>query len=320
MDIEREKREYVKIHELKIREILEESVKKNITEGILLSAGLDTSILAYLGRKYNENLKAFTLKFKESSDEKYSKKLCEILDIEHHVLDIDEENLIKNLWETIKILGVFDTTEIRNSVAIYSILKFSKGYVNSVMTGDGADELFFGYDFLIKMDKKERENYAKKMYNNMHFASMDIGNFFGIKIFQPYLSDEVKNYAISLDDDLKINNGVGKWILRSTYKNLLPEDFIMRKKAPIEYGSGTTLLSGIFESRISDEDFIKSKLKYNNEDRVVITTKEHLYYYQIYKEIFGSVKKAKENEIMCTGCGAKIEHEHAFCRICGMAN
>jgi len=243
-----------------------------------------------------------------------------ILGIEHYILNIDYENLIKNLRETIKILGVFDPMEIRNSVAIYTILKFAKKYTNSVMTGDGADELFFGYDFLIKMKKEEREIYSKNMWKNMHFSSKDFGRFFGMKIFSPYLSDEVKNYAIGLSDEMKIKNDVGKWILRKAYLNLLPNEFVWRKKTPIEYGSGTTLLTNIFNNKIKDVDFEQKKLKYKKEDEIIIRDKEHLYYYEIFKEIFGNVKKAKEGEIRCKGCGAMIEYKNSFCRICGTNN
>ncbi|OQX20287.1 MAG: hypothetical protein BWK75_04970 [Candidatus Altiarchaeales archaeon A3] len=307
---------------LKLRELLENEVNRNISDGcdgILLSAGLDTSILAYVAAK-NTKIKAFTLKFGNAPDAEYAKRLCKILSIEHYVLDIDEENLMENLRETIKILGVFDPMEIRNSVAIYAILKFSKDYVKGVMTGDGADELFFGYDFLIKMKREERETYSKNMWENMHFSSNDFGRFFGIKIFSPYLSDEVKNYAISLDDSMKIKNGVGKWILRKAYLNLLPDEFVWRKKTPIEYGSGTTMLTNIFGDKIKDADFIQRKLTYEKEDEVIIRDKEHLYYYEIFKEIFGNVKKAKEDEIKCKGCEAGIEHKNSFCRICGTSN
>ncbi|OIQ05513.1 MAG: hypothetical protein COV98_02410 [Candidatus Altarchaeum sp. CG12_big_fil_rev_8_21_14_0_65_33_22] len=309
---------------VKLKKLLEKEVNKDINDGcdgILLSAGLDTSILSYLAAKKTKNFKAFTLKFgNHAPDAEYAEKLCQILNIEHHLLEADEEILMKNLREAIKISGVFDPMEIRNSVAIYTILKFSKDYVRGVMTGDGADELFFGYDFLIKMKKDERKFYAKNMWKTMHFSSNDMGRFFGIKIWTPYLSGEVKNYAISLDDDVKINGSVGKWILRKAYENLLPKEFIMREKTPIEYGSGTTLLTNIFENKISDEVFIKKKSEYKESDGAIIRDKEHLYYYEIYREIFGKVKEAKQDEIKCAGCGIGIEHKKAFCRICGTMN
>lgn len=308
---------------LKLRELLEEEVKKDISngcDGILLSAGLDTSILAYIASKSNKRIKAFTLNFQNSPDVEYAERLCKILGIKHYILNIDEENLIKNLRETIKILGVFDPMEIRNSVAIYTIINFARKYARGLMTGDGGDELFFGYNFLIRMKREKRKEYAKRMWKNMHFSSKDIGNFFGIKIFTPYLSDDVKRYAMNLDDEMKIKNGIGKWILRKAYQNLLPEEFIWREKTPIEYGSGTTKLKLIFNNRIKDKYFEKKRLKYKKEDKVIIRDKEHLYYYEIFKEIFGGVKKAREGEIKCKGCGARIEHEHSFCRICGTSN
>jgi asparagine synthase (glutamine-hydrolysing) len=309
--------------ERKLRILLEKEVEKciyNGCEGILLSAGLDTSVLTYIAARKTKNFKAFTLKFGSASDAEYAKKLCEILGIKNYLLEVDEEILLKNLRETIKILGVFDPMEIRNSVAIYTILKFSKNYVNGIMTGDGADELFFGYNFLIKMGKDERKIYAEKMWEKMYFSSIEIGKFLGMEIFTPYLSKKIKNYAISIDDDLKIKGNTGKWILRKAFEGLIPDEFIWREKLPIEYGSGTTKLTGIFEKRISDDEFLRKKFEYKKVDEVIIRDKEHLYYYQIYKEVFGTVPKAKENEISCKGCGAKIEYKNQFCRICGTCN
>lgn len=303
-----------------LSELLENEVKKNISEGILLSGGLDTSILTFLGKKYNKNLKAFSLKFKDSPDYKYSKKLCEILDIKHYVFDISEEELLKNTNETIKILKSFDPMEIRNSVAIYSIMKFSKEYVKSVMTGDGADELFFGYDFLINMNKKKLKEYSRRMWERMHFSSKEIGKFFKLKVVTPFLSDEIMKFAKSIDDEIKIKNNIGKWILRKSFENLIPNEFLWQEKRPMEIGSGTTLLTEIISKKISDEDFLQNKLKFEKEDEVIIRNKEHLYYYQIYKEIFGNVKKAEENEIKCKGCGAKIYSEKEYCKICGTQN
>jgi len=308
---------------LKIRELLEYEVKKSIEngcEGILLS-GLDTSILTYIASKFRSNFKAFTLKFKNGKDAYYTKKLSQILNIQHYLFEIKEKELIQNLKETIKIIGVFEPIEIRNSVAIYSILKFIKELgIKGIITGDGADELFFGYDFLIKMEKNERMTYAEKMWKRMYFSSVDIGKFLDIKIFTPYLSENFKNYVMEIPDNLKIKDNIGKWILRKSYENLLPDEFIWRGKEPIEYGSGTTKLTFIFENKIEDKEFKEKKEKIRKEDGVIIRDKEHLYYYQIYKEIFGDIRKAKENEIKCRGCGSKIEYKNAFCRICGTEN
>jgi asparagine synthase (glutamine-hydrolysing) len=313
----------MEIEKKKLKKLLEKEVEKCINngcEGILLSGGLDTSILTYIASKKTKNIKAFTLKFLQSSDEIYARKLCEILKIKHYVLDISYDALIENLRKTIEILKVFEPIEIRNSVAIYSVLNFSKNYVNSVMTGDGADELFFGYDFLIKMGKNERKIYAEKMWGKMRFSSLEIGEFLGIKIFTPYLSDGVKNYAINLEDDKKINGNIGKWILRKSFEGLVPDEFIWREKVPIEYGSGTTKLTEIIREKIKDKEFEVEKERIKKDDEVIIRDKEHLFYYQIYKEIFRTVPKAKENELSCKGCGAKIEYEKQFCKICGTNN
>jgi asparagine synthase (glutamine-hydrolysing) len=80
---------------LKIRNLLEEAVKRNMAEGILLSGGLDTSIIATIASKY-QKLKAFTVAFAEAPapDVEYAKQIAEKLKLEHtiHNMDMDELN------------------------------------------------------------------------------------------------------------------------------------------------------------------------------------------------------------------------------------
>lgn len=304
---------------MKLMVALDESVRENMCEGILLSGGLDTSIMAVIASKYNPNLKAFTVAFGKAPDLEYSRKLAGRLSLEHHILTLDEKELIANIKPTIEILHSFDPMEIRNSVTIYSCLKFAKKYAKSVMTGDGGDELFFGYSFLRAMNEKDLAEYASRLYKIMHFSSVDFGEKLGIQVRNPYLDERVKSFAIALDTRLKIKDGVGKWILRKAYESELTPEFAWRVKTPIEYGSGSTSLKGLLAARIADDEFAQKKREYAMEG-VRIRDKEHLYYYDIYRDAFGKVPSSKEGEIKCCGCGGGLPPNISYCRICGTSN
>lgn len=301
---------------MKLRALVDESVRENMCEGILLSGGLDTSILATVASKYNPNLRAFTVAFREAPDLEYSMKLAKQLNLKHHILTLTEKNLMANIKPTIEILHSFDPMEIRNSVAIYSGLKFAKEYVSSIMTGDGGDELFAGYSFLKTMSKKELVEYSRRLYEIMHFSSTDLGRALEVQVRVPYLSQNIMSFAFVLNPDLKIRQGVGKWILRKAFENDLPVEFVWRKKASIEYGSGMTLLMRIIETNIEDEEFTQKKHEYEREG-VRIRDKEHLYYYEIYRKIVGEIPSPKNSEITCGGCGGGLPPNTSYCQICG---
>ncbi|MEM2111590.1 MAG: asparagine synthase C-terminal domain-containing protein, partial [Candidatus Bathyarchaeia archaeon] len=135
---------------LNLRRLLEESVKRNLAEGILLSGGLDTSIIAAIASKYVKP-KAFTIAFKEapSPDIKYAKHIAKKLKLEHIIHNFSMDELYAELPTIIRVTKTFDPMEIRNSIVILIGLKTAKeAEVNTVLTGDGADELLAGYSFL----------------------------------------------------------------------------------------------------------------------------------------------------------------------------
>ncbi len=310
-------------HCAEIRSLLEKAVLRNLCEGIMLSGGLDTSIIAYLASHHTQ-LKAITVAFAAApaSDVEYAKLIAKHLGIDHKIFQFNEHELFEAIPKVIEIIKSFDPMEIRNSASIFLALKSAReNDIKSMMTGDGSDELFAGYSFLFNLQKEQLDDRLFKMWGNVFFSSLLIGRSFGITIKLPYLDREFKSYAMNLDSGYKIKSEGhkiwGKWILRKAFEGLLPEAIVWRMKTPIEHGSGTTILTNILEKRIDDSEFKEKKSEYMKKDRVIIRDKEQLYYYEIYRSVIGVPHKIEHSCKNCPFCNSDVPESAKYCKVCG---
>jgi asparagine synthase (glutamine-hydrolysing) len=308
---------------VKLRRLLEESVKRNFAEGLLLSGGLDTSIIATIASKYRK-LKAFTVAFEEapSPDIDYAKQIAEKFNLEHTIHNLSMEELYHELPTIVRVMNSFDPMEIRNSVVILVGLEAAKETgISAILTGDGADELFAGYSFLFNYSKKELQRELQKIWKNMRFSSIDIANYLNMEAKLPYLDEHFQSFAKQIDPELKIhkenNLVIGKWILRKAFEGILPQNITWRVKTPIEQGSGTAHLPQLFDKLISDTEFEEKKQKILKEDRVEIRDKEHLTYYEIYRSKIGVPSATNIEGRICPKCNSNIPTDATYCRTCG---
>lgn len=309
-----------------IRQLIDAAVKRNLTEGILFSGGLDTSVIAFAASKYSK-LEAFTVAFENSPalDLEYSKLMANLLKMNHKIHFFGEEEMHLAIQEVVKILKVFDPMDVRNSVATYVALNFAKeNGIKSVMTGDGLDELLAGYSWLFKLNEKELKEYLSNMWQVMQFTSIPMAKSLGMVSKPPFLDPEFKSFAFGADPKLMIRSERGKtwgkWIIRKAYEGLLPDEIVWRIKTPIEFGTGTTIFPKVFARKISDKYFQNKAKKYLESDQVTIRDKEHLFYYEIFKSHFGvpaEFFKDAEGKL-CPYCNSKGGNEKSkFCKVCG---
>ncbi|MGB9960163.1 MAG: asparagine synthase-related protein [Candidatus Bathyarchaeales archaeon] len=306
-----------------IRMLVETAVGKNLTEGILLSGGLDTSILAAVASKY-VRLKAFTCAFQgaPAPDVEHALIMAKRLNLPHYVYFFTEDELYEAARFVIKTLRVFDPMEVRNSSTIYIGLKLAKNNgVKSVMTGDALDELMAGYPWLFKENEKELELELQKIWNTMLFSSVPIGKAVGVEVKTPYLDPEFKEFAMKLSIKHKVREEKGmkwgKWIMRKAFENILPPEIAWRRKDPIEVGSGTTTLPNFFNAKISNQEFEEKKTKYLEMDKVTIRDKEQLFYYEIYRGEIGVPHPKDLKGKICPQCNSNVPEKSNFCRTCG---
>lgn len=195
-----------------------------------MSGGLDSSIIAYFLKQRKP--KAITVIAKDfvSTDLTYCQKISKEMDLNLSILNVKTTEILEAVEETIKILKNFNDIEIRNNVVMYLACKWAKeNGEKTIITGDGADELFAGYNFLIHKSEEELESEIKRICTVMHFPTQIIGKYLGISIESPFLSDAMIKIAKEIPVNLKIHNQgekrQGKWIyvkhLKHTYRNKL---------------------------------------------------------------------------------------------------
>ena len=304
----------------KLYQILEESCNLCESELIALSGGLDSSIISHFLRgKKVEGIAIISEDF-VSTDLTYCQRISKETGIPLTIYNSTTSEILEAVENTIKILKNFNDIEIRNNVVMYLAIKWAKdNNKKSIITGDGADELFAGYNFLVNKPEKELESEIKRVCSIMHFPTQKIGKYLGIKIESPFLNQKVIEMANHIPSNLKVKeeNGIrhGKWIFRKTIENHIPEQIAWRKKSPMQEGAGTVGLTNLFESIINEEKYVEKKLTIEKNDQVVIRSRESMYYYEIFKKLYGT--PVEEDLVSkCPYCKHGINNSK-FCRMCG---
>jgi asparagine synthase (glutamine-hydrolysing) len=299
---------------------LEESCNECKSNLISLSGGLDSSIIAHFLKNRKPKAIAIIAEDFVSTDLTYCQMLSKELQLPLKILNVKTAEILEAIEETIKILKNFNDIEIRNNVVMYLAIKWAKDNgEKSIITGDGADELFAGYSFLINKSEEELEKEIKRICSVMHFPTQKIGKALGISIESPFLSEKVIKIAESIPVNLKVKeeNGKrhGKWILRKTFEKNIPPQIAWREKSPMQDGSGTAGLTNLFNSIIGEEQFVEKKLTVEKTDGVVIRSRESMHYYEIFRKLFGNPTDTKSDET-CPYCKHHVG-KSKFCRMCG---
>ena len=154
-----------------LRLFLNEAIRGEKADAVLLSGGLDTSIIALLAKKHVPGLKAFTVT-RQGYDEdlKYASRVAQFLELEHRVHFFSQKELLDAAQEAASIIGNSEyesnvPAHIRESIVegysevvgpttlapVYIAMRFAKEFVDTVYTGDGADELFIGYNSVVSL-------------------------------------------------------------------------------------------------------------------------------------------------------------------------
>lgn len=165
--------------------------------GSFLSGGIDSTLVTSIMNKYSKNkLKTFTIGLKDKTyDESiYAKKIANFLQTEHNEYIIDENELLNNITN---IIQSFDEPFADSSqIPTYLISKYAKEEVSVVLTGDGGDEFFGGYNRYLWSEPvlnilRVKPRIIRYLMGNLINISPELLNKFFFNIYKNLIDNKV---------------------------------------------------------------------------------------------------------------------------------
>lgn len=272
-----------------LKNAVEVRVKPGIVYGSLLSGGLDSTIITALATQFTEKLHTYAAGLAQAPDLAYANKAASYFGSIHHERELSPQELFDLLPEVIFHLESFDALLVRSSILNFAAAQMAAGTVSALFSGEGADELFAGYDYLKQISLQYLPNELIDLVNRLHNTALQRVDrciqAHGIIGLVPMLDPQVVEYARRIPVGLKLHQGIEKWVLRQAFASRLPEAIVHRPKAKFWQGGGVgDLLSQYADNMITDTDFESERRLPNG---WILNTREELLYYRIFKEHFG---------------------------------
>ena len=296
--------------ENKIRTCLTESVEKRLMAdvpfGVLLSGGLDSSLIASITSRlmktkstlFGNKLHSFSIGLKNSPDLKAAHEVASFLNTTHHELLFSVQDGIDCIRDLIYHLETFDVTTIRASTPMFLMARKIKSYgIKMVLSGEGADEILGGYLYFHKAPTSDDfNNECYKRLSQLHQFDCLRANkstmAWGLEARVPFLDKRFLELCMPIHAKNKCVDNKEKYILRKAFDTpeepYLPDSILWRQKEQFTDGVGYNWLDTLVDhckNEISDERFEELKQIYKN-DIFPLKTKEEAYYRHIYEELF----------------------------------
>ena len=302
-----------------IREALTDAVKRQLMSdvpyGVLLSGGLDSSVISAIAEKYSEHrvenngetkawwprLHSFAVGLKGAPDLAKARLVAEHIGTVHHEINYTIQEGLDAIRDVIYFIETYDVTTVRASTPMYLLARVIKSMgIKMVLSGEGADEIFGGYLYFHKApnaDEFHKETVRKlsKLYMYDCLRANKSLSAWGVEGRVPFLDKEFLDVAMNIDPELKMCPGetIEKKVVREAFSDMLPAEVVWRQKEQFSDGVGYSwidTLKQITASAVSDEQMAHAT------ERFPINppqNKEEYFYRSIFAEHFPSDSAAR---------------------------
>ncbi|WP_168401018.1 asparagine synthase B [Erwinia amylovora] len=325
-----------------LKNALEESVKSHLMSdvpyGVLLSGGLDSSIISAITKRYAAKrvededksdawwpqLHSFAVGLEGSPDLKAAKAVAEHLGTVHHEIHFTVQEGLDAIRDVIYHIETYDVTTIRASTPMYLMSRKIKAMgIKMVLSGEGADEVFGGYLYFHKAPnaREFHEENVRKLHA-LHMFDCARANkamsAWGVEARVPFLDKKFLDVAMRINPQDKMcgsNGKMEKHIMRQCFASYLPESVAWRQKEQFSDGVGYSWIDTLKEmaaAQVSDQQLETARFRfpYNTP-----TSKEAYLYRAIFAELFPLPSAAEcvpgGPSVACSSAKA-IEWDEAF--------
>ena len=236
--------EAIKLLRLLLEDSIRARVDTDLTVGVILSGGLDSSIVLTHVREMHPDCVALTIGAPGSEDLQFARRLTADLGVPHEVIEIRPGDIrADDVREAIRMSELTEYGDIIN--AVVSVPLFARASalgVKVLLTGDGSDELFGGYAMYDRIGASASRQLFLHMIRNLHRTELQrvdrVSMGSGVEARVPYLDLSLIELAMRLPLSLKVRDGQEKWIVRQAFADELPDYIRGRPKNPMSHSSG----------------------------------------------------------------------------------
>ena len=265
----------------------------DVPVGVSLSGGLDSSIVTALAREETEHLHSFAVGVEGSPDLSAARQMSRHLDTIHHEYVYTTQDMVEALPQVLYYLESFDPALVRSAIPNYFLAKLASEHVKVILTGEGADEVYAGYDYLAKYDSPDDlQDEMLSITNALHNTNLQradrMSMAFGLEARVPFLDVQAVSLAMGIPPSWKLHEGrVPKALLRQSFADDLPHEIVNRPKAKFSKGAGSSelILQQALE-QISDDGFSSERQRLKEDWDYNLQNKEALYYYRVLRGFY----------------------------------
>jgi asparagine synthase (glutamine-hydrolysing) len=311
-DYDAVKDNFVDIYEIRsaLRSAVRRQLMSDVPYGVLLSGGLDSSIIAAIAKKYapgrveSDNkteawwpqLHSFAVGLKGSPDLAAARLMADHLKTVHHEVHFTIQEGLDAIKDVIYHLETYDVTTVRASTPMYLLARVIKSMgIKMVLSGEGSDELFGGYLYFHKApDARSFHDETVRKLEKLHLYDCLRANkslaAWGVEGRVPFLDKEFMDVAMRQNPETKRpgDGKIEKWLLRTAFEDMLPPEIAWRQKEQFSDGVGydwIDTLRTVTSLSVSDEELANARYRFPVNPPM---SKEEYYYRSIFSQHFPS--------------------------------
>jgi asparagine synthase (glutamine-hydrolysing) len=291
----------IRLLEENIVEAVKKRVDTDLPIGVFLSGGVDSSLVMEIANRFHSDVTAIILGNSGSSDYEYALRLCKDREYKYHVVS-PEIDYKQELDEVLYYLETYEPNIVRHAFANWICSREAQKLgLSIVLVGEGADELFAGYNEFSALSHDVINKGCRILVENMGAGQLKrvdrSAMRFTVEVRTPFLDTKIIETAFKIKGEYKVkreNHRVTtKYILRKVAAKFLPDYIAWRYKMPFANGAGMRvgynfkfedgILTEIIKKKKDIEISVDLLKKYN------ITTLEEKYFLKKFTE-FGYSK------------------------------